>query len=191
MAIELTPQKRSKTSLLTTITGIVAVFLILVFLGSYLYFYITNKGLVERTNKIREDSKELDNSIKNKEEELLVFQKRINDFSSLIAEHKNIGSIFDFIDKNTIPTVWFNEFSYKEDEKRSFSLEGKLNSFFLIDQQIVVFRNQELAKDARLTEVSIDEKEGLIEFSIGVTLKPEAFAFKEVEPLLEVETPTQ
>ncbi|KPJ55211.1 hypothetical protein AMJ47_01735 [Parcubacteria bacterium DG_72] len=189
MAIELTPQKRSKTSLFTTITGIVAAFLILVFVGTYLYFYITNKGLIEKVNKIKEDSKELDKAIKTKEEELLVFQRRINDFSSLILEHKNIGKMFDFINKNTIPTVWFNEFEYDREEKGAFLVTGESSSFFLIEQQTIVFRNQELVEDARLAKVSIDEKDGLIEFSIRVVLKPEAFAFK--EELAPEELPTE
>ncbi|NIU88442.1 MAG: hypothetical protein GWN56_14610, partial [Nitrosopumilaceae archaeon] len=66
------------------------------------------------------------------------------------------------------------------------------DSFFLIEQQIVVFRNQDLVKDTRLTDVSIDEENGLIDFSINIALSPEAFAFREqVDSLLEVETPTQ
>lgn len=192
MAIELTPQKRPRKSLFTTIIGIVAVFIVVAFVGSYIYFYVTNKGLVEKVNKIKEDSKELDESIKNKEEDLLVFQRRISDFSSLILGHKNVGIMFDFINKNTIPTVWFNEFQYDEKEKGRFLIGGQSNSFFLIEQQIVVFRNQDLVKDARLADVSIDEENGLIDFSINIALNSEAFAFKEeVDSLLEVETPIQ
>lgn len=192
MAIELTPRKRPKKSLFTAITGIVAAFLVLVFVGTYLYFYITNEGLVERVNKIKEDSKELDKSIRTKEEELLVFQRRISDFSSLILGHKNVGSMFDFINENTIPKVSFNEFEYNEEEKGAFFIRGKSDSFFLIEQQVVVFRNQDLVKDARLAKVSINEEDGLIEFSINVALEPESFAFREeIDSLLEVETPTQ
>ena len=188
MAIEITPQKRKKKSLFTTITGIVAAFLLVAFAGSYLYFYITSRGLVERVGGIKEGSRELDKSIKNKEEELLIFQRRISDISSLISGHKNVGKIFDFINKNTIPAVWFDEFKYDETEIGSFLISGELQSFFLIEQQIVVFRSQDLVKDARLEKVSINEESGLIEFSIRITLKPEAFVF-EAGSLLEVETP--
>ncbi len=191
MAIELTPQKKSNASLFTTITGIIAVFLLLVFVGTYVYFYITSKDLIGKVNKIKEDSRELDKAISGKEEEILIFQKRIIDFSLLISEHKNIASIFDFIDENTIPTVSFNKFSYEYDEKGAFSLEGKSSSFFLLEQQIVVFRNQELVKDARLKKVSINKEDGLVEFAIGVVLKPEAFAFKEVEIPIEEESSTE
>jgi hypothetical protein len=193
MAIELNPQKRSKTSLLTTIMGIVAVFLVLVFLGTYLYFYIVNKGLTEKTDKIIEDSRGLDQNIKSKEDELLVFQKRLSDFSSLILGHKNVGNIFKFVNENTIPTIWFNEFNYDESEEGAFLLSGQASSFFLIEQQIVVFRSKDLVKDARLSEVEIDDKTGLINFTIRITMDLGVFAFeqKQAEPMLQVETPTQ
>lgn len=191
MAIELTPRKKAKTNLFTTITGIIAVFLLLAFAGTYLYFYITNKGILERVDKIKEDAKELDSAIKEKEDEILIFQKRISDFSTLILDHKDVSAMFSFIDENTIPTVWFNSFSYDREEKGLFVVEGRAGSFFLIEQQIVVFRNQDLVEDARLRTVAIDAEEGFIEFSLDVFLGPEAFAFKEeIEPILETETPS-
>jgi hypothetical protein len=192
MAIELTPQRRSRVSFFTTITGIVAVFLVLVFVGSYFYFYITNKGLLDKINKIIEDSRQLDDTISSKEEELSVSQKRIGDFSSLILGHKNVGSMFNFIDKNTIPTVWFDKFGYDETEEGAFLLSGEVANFFLLEQQVVAFRNQDLVKNARLNKVEIDEETGQIKFTVRIVLSPDAFTFKEeVGPLLQVETPTQ
>lgn len=196
MAIELNPQRKSRTSLITTVVGILAVFIILAFVGSYLYFYITSKSLVKKIEEIKESAREIDNTIKGKEEDILIFQKRINDFGLLASVHKNIGSMFNFVNKNTISPIWFNKFEYDQKERRAFILRGKSDSFFTIEQQIVVFRNNEIIKDVRLIEAAINEKDGLIEFSISVVLKPDALIFEEelpveAEPLLEVETPTQ
>ena len=97
-----------------TIAGIVAVFLVVGFVGSYLYFYIVNKGLIDKIQETREASQDLDKTIKEKENSLIISQRRIGDFSSILQEHKYIYNIFDFVDKNTIPAAWFYGFDFDQ-----------------------------------------------------------------------------
>jgi len=184
MVIEFKPQKRSKMPLLFTLTGVVAVFLILAFLGSYIYFYITNKNLVQKIQQIKDSVVELDKTIEDKESQLLITSQRIEDFGLLIANHKNIASAFDFINKNSIPVAWFNSFEKEEskdntkDAENSVIIKGKANSFFLIEQQITTFKKQNLVKDVRLKEIGINEKEGTIDYAIVLTFDPEIFVYK-------------
>jgi len=168
MAIELITRRKSKAPLLIAISGILAVFLALGFLGSYIYFYIVNKDLADNIHKIRDQFSDLDQAIISKENEVLVFQKRIKDFSSLVSDHKNVENILDFIDQSTIPYFWFSGFSFEIKSPNLVSLQGETNSFFALEQQIAVFSRQEETKEAKLSEISIDKKEGNIQFSLNI-----------------------
>lgn len=164
-----------------TIAGIIAVFLILVFLGSYFYFYVTNKKLAQDIQRIKDSSSDLDKTITENEAKLSVFQRSIDDFVSLISSHKNIGQVFDFINKNTIPAVWFNGFVSDDKDSNGFIILGKTSSFFLIEQQISVFKKQGLVVDAKLKEININKEKGAIEYSIAVIFKPEIFVYNPPE----------
>jgi len=183
MAIELTPRRKSRTPLITAVLGIVAVFLILAFIGSYLYFYIVNKSLVEKIQDSRDSSIELDTAITNNEAAIMVSQRRIDDFSSLFQEHRDLSNVFKFIDENTIPSVWFYGFELDKSNKNRVIISGKTSSFFVIEQQISVFKKHELVKRAELSDINIDEKGGFIDYSITVTFNPQIFAY--VPPVVE------
>jgi len=180
MAIELTPQKRTRAPLLMTIVGITAVFIILAFLGSYIYFYIVNNSIAKKIKELDDSSQELNNTIKSSEDQLLAVQKKINDFSVLIANHKDLKNVFDFIDQKTIPAMWFSDFKFdqsKKEEENIIYLEGKTSSFILIEQQLAVFKKESVVKLAELTEVSIN-KDGEIEFIFKINFLPEIFILK-------------
>lgn len=187
MAIEITPQKKSRATLFATIAGIIAAFLILTLAGSYLYFYITNRGLADKIQELKDNSLDLDQTIRNKENELSVFQRRIDDFGFLLTKHKYILNVFSAIEGKTIPFMWFKSFEFQPETDRAVLLSGETNSFFAIEQQIAVFKGHNLIEDVNLGEITINEEEGKIEFGLRLVFSPEIFEFKEIEPELEPE----
>jgi len=185
MAIEITPQRRSRATLFATIIGIISAFLILVLVGSFLYFYITNKSLLENIQRSKDSSLDLDQTIRNKENELLVFQRRIDDFEVFLSKHKDLRKMFTIIEEKTIPFMWFNSFSFQAVDNGIISLTGNTNSFFAVEQQIAIFKGHDLIKKVNLGEITINEEEGGIEFALELVFDPEVFAFEAEEEIPE------
>jgi len=179
MAIEITPQKRSRATLFATIVGIISAFLIIALVGSFLYFYITNNNLVEKIQELRDSSLDLDQTIRNKENELSIFQKRIDDFDLLLSKHKDLLNIFSIIEEKTIPFMWFDSFVFLSEANEPILLTGETNSFFAIEQQIAVFKSHELIRSVNLGEITINEEEGKIEFALELIFDSKALNFKE------------
>jgi len=153
--------------------------------------------LNEKIQKLRSDSLELDQTIKNKEKELSLFQKKIDDFNGLIVNHRNIVNIFEIIERRTMPSMWFDGFSFTPGKDSAVSISGRTNSFFAVEQQIDVFEKDELIKEVELVSSSINQEDGVIEFSFRVVFDPKAFAFgespvfDEIPPLQEELSPQE
>jgi len=102
------------------------------------------------------------------EKEILKYQQKIEDFSKIIGGHLTNSDVFDFIQKNCHPKVWFTQFNW-ESEKREISLAGITQSFESLGQQILILKGNDSVKDLSLGKILIN-KEGKIEFSISFSL---------------------
>ena len=179
MAIEISSQKGRRAPLIITIIGILIIVLILASLGSYLYFYLSNRGFVKKIQDLDESATQLNKTIGEEETKLSEIQKKIDDYSFLMSGHKNILNVFDFIEKNTIPIIWFNDFDV-EIKENSISLTGISPSYILVEQQVNVFKKQALVKEVELLSLSKDE-EGKIGFSIKIAFDSGIFFLASIE----------
>lgn len=173
MAIEISSQKKSKAPFILTVISIIIVFLVLVALGSYLYFYFANNSFVKKIQELDASSAQLNSTIAQEEKKILDVQKKINDYASLMSEHGNILNIFEIIEKNTIPTVWFSSFDIDIKNSTVF-LTAEALTYSLVEQQINVFKKNELVKNAELTDLGASE-EGQIGFSFSIVFDPSIF----------------
>jgi len=182
MAIELNPTQKRKMPLwvMAFIVAIAVIFL--VFIGTYLYFYFINKKMASNISELDNSIIPLEEAIKQKESQLSEHQQRINDFDILLSKHKEVGNIFIFLERYTIPSIWFNSFEMDQSEEKSIgglnviTLKGKSSSFLTIEQQIGVFSKQEEVKKVGLSDISITEG-GEIEFSLDIVFEPAIFNY--------------
>lgn len=108
--------------------------------------------------------------------EILRYQKKINDFSSVIKGHLETSNIFGFMEKQCHPRVWFNDFSLNTREGK-VAISGEAQSFQALGQQMIIFRNEKTIKSATLDSISM-EKGGTIGFKVSIALDPSTLIFQ-------------
>jgi len=126
-------------------------------------------SLDEQINDENSKSAELKN-------EILVYQKKIQDFSSVINGHVDNLNLFSFIQKQCHPRVWFRNFSL-DARGASVRVSGEAEGFQELGQQIIIFRDEPMIKSVNLGSVSM-EKGGKVSFDLSLSFDPSIFIFK-------------
>lgn len=173
MAIEISSQKRNKAPFIATVISIFVFFLVLVALGSYLYFYFVNNSFIKKIQELDISSAQLNSTIAQEEKKILDIQKKINDYALLMSGHSNIINVFELIEKNTIPTVWFNDFEIDIKNNTVF-LSAEAPTYNLVEQQINIFEKHELVKKSELISLGASE-DGRIGFSFNIVFDSNVF----------------
>lgn len=107
------------------------------------------------------------------ENEVLNFQKKIKDFSQLINQHLETSKIFEVLQRNCHPKVWFSQFNLDAKESK-VSVSGETQNFESLGQQLLIFQDENLIKKVNLEQALIT-KEGKIKFSLILFLDPQIF----------------
>ncbi len=172
MAIEITPKLKIKAPLWAMILLGLCLILLAALLASYIYFKKESEKLIEDL-KITPAENILIQEIKGKSQELSLYQKKIDDFGTLISERKKAVKIFEFFERTTHPDVWFSNFNF-DSQKNMVRVSGQAKSFVVLEQQLKIFKKEEVIKDVNLSEVSIGE-EGGVNFSLAFAFDNQVF----------------
>lgn len=178
MAIEINQKRSSNFPLWAVISFFILAVLIIGVIVTYLYFYIVTKGIIGKITELDESSLELNKNIIAKESELLLAQKRIDDFKNLVLSHKDLINIFSFLEKKVMPNINFTSFDFNRSDENLIILKGASLNLMAIGQQIDIFQNDNLVKKVSLAGMEITDKGG-IGFTLKVSFKPEIFSFND------------
>jgi hypothetical protein len=110
---------------------------------------------------------------KSLERELIGYEKKINDFSTLIELHKFNSNLFPLLEKNTHPQVLFSTVEFNSTEN-TVALSCQTESFQTLGEQILILKKEKLIKNINLANVLIG-KEGKIIFNLNLSLDPQLF----------------
>ncbi len=113
---------------------------------------------------------------KEMEKQVFEYQKKINDFSTLINDHKIASNIFAFIEKYTLPNVWFSRFSVDE-KQPGIVLSGETDDIETVSRQISTFEATEYVKKIDLLNSQKGSTEK-INFNISLSLDSKIFIFE-------------
>lgn len=106
------------------------------------------------------------------ENRILKYQKKIKIFSTLLDNHKMPLNVFNFLERNTHPKIWFSKLELNL-ENNNLNLIGQADDFETVSQQISIFnKNQEYVKKVTIIDVSKDIKEK-INFNFKIDLNPQ------------------
>jgi len=181
MPIQIIPKEAAKLPLWQNIMFYFSIGLVLSMLGSYGILYHFTKKAVKDFNNI-------DNAIKQgKTEQILTLENqmksyrvKIDDFVSLINNHKFSYNFFGrledkigVLEKDTHPKVFFNNMTFSIG-KNPVVISGITESFEIIAQQIFLFQNDPAVNSVTITKAEIN-KEGKIEFNLNIFLDPALF----------------
>ncbi|MEK7562699.1 MAG: DUF5018 domain-containing protein [Patescibacteria group bacterium] len=112
---------------------------------------------------------------KDHEKTVFNYQKKINDYALLIANHQFSSNIFAFLEKNTLPNVWFSKFSISIKQKQ-VDLSGQADTLDGLSRQTVAFEKNEFVKKVSLLGSNIGAA-GKIDFNLALILDPKIFNY--------------
>lgn len=109
-------------------------------------------------------------------------ERKLNDFSSLLDNHRKISKSFSFLENLSHPKAWFSSFS-ADPNQSLVRVSGLTESFQTLGEQLIIFQNpplpeqKKLIKSVALSEISIGEG-GKIGFTFTLSLDPQIFKYK-------------
>lgn len=174
MAIEIIPKVKIKKISVMSIVFYLSLAIFLAFLVSYFVLDFWQKKINKELFDIKTTlEREKSPSEKNLEEKILTYQKKIEESGFLLANHRFITPLFDYLEKITHSKIQFSDFKLNSEEG-VIDIKGLAESFEVLGQQALIFESQKFIKNINLSEVSIN-KEGKIEFKFQITLDPQIF----------------
>jgi len=111
------------------------------------------------------------------EQEVFASQRKINDFSRLVEGRVSATNFFDFLEGICHPKVWFSKINLEPGIAQA-KVSGRAESFSVLSQQLLIFKEERLIKKTDLDQIKIS-KEGGVDFEIELFLSPSVFKFKE------------
>lgn len=176
--VEIIPKKTVKLSYWLNILFYLLFILVIFSIAGY---FILNHYLKKSQEVILnlEESLTKEETVENiaLEAEILNYQKKIKSFSQLKEQHLKNSKIFNFIQKNCHPRVWFSQFNLSP-RNALITLSGTADTFETVGQQILIFKEDPIVENIEMQKISIAEKGG-VNFSLSFFLNPEIFQFQE------------
>lgn len=115
------------------------------------------------------------------ENQVLITQQRLNDFSSLIDGHKRITAFFTGLESVMHPDVFFTG-CFLKTKQSAVELSGRAKTFEALGQQVsMLLSAQNLISDAKIEKIGIDEQ-GNVDFDLLINVEPQALAFNRAAP---------
>ncbi|MFH1656681.1 MAG: hypothetical protein ABH956_02835 [Candidatus Nealsonbacteria bacterium] len=171
MAIEIDSRMQIKKLFWPFVFITVCLSLFLILLGTYFYFGIASKKIVD---DIEKKNKELITSPSEKilEQEVFLYESKINNFKKVFSNHQKVLNVFSFLEQVTHPDILFSDFSF-DSSTRAINVSGKAEDFTSLGQQLLIFKQIEILKNINLSGISIND-EGEIDFSFQFTFLPQS-----------------
>ena len=168
MAIEIIPKPAQKAPPLQNILFYFAIGLLLLSIGAYFvlgYFIKKSELTLQDLEETLAREKTEEETIL--EKEVFGYEKKVEDFSTLIGQHTYASKFFNFFENLCHPRVWFSKISL-DITNHKFIVSGKTDTFLILHQQLLIFQQEELIEETILTNLSV-EKEGLVNFTFDLT----------------------
>ncbi|OGZ24421.1 MAG: hypothetical protein A2896_01280 [Candidatus Nealsonbacteria bacterium RIFCSPLOWO2_01_FULL_43_32] len=140
-------------------------------LGYALLFYLEGKAISSLQNLEEKITQVATPEDRVAESMILATKKRINDFSTLLQDHKKSSNFLSFLEVNTLPKVWLTKLELNPAEAKAL-VSGQAPDFKTLGQQILILQGQEQVQSVDLTNLSIGKK-GETVFSFDLYFNPQ------------------
>jgi hypothetical protein len=170
-----------------------AISLLVATIFCYAIFIIKN-GMLEKSIKDAEKKLQEVGTAQQKgyEKEVIMYQRKINDFNQLIANHGFASNAFAFMEQETRPNVWFKQFSLSE-KSGSIGISGEADDMEAFARQTAVFEKNDYVTNIGGLSSTIGQS-ARVQFNFNLTLSPKIFDYSlsalGQTKLEETETPT-
>ncbi|MGD0576766.1 MAG: DUF5018 domain-containing protein [Candidatus Staskawiczbacteria bacterium] len=123
------------------------------------------------------------------ESDVIGYQKKINDFTALFKNHQFASNVFAFMQTQTIPDVWFKQFSLDE-KGGTVQLSGEADSMDALSRQVAALEGNKYVTNVGNINSSLGDS-AKIEFNVSITLDQSIFSYlSDMTPILEASVPS-
>jgi hypothetical protein len=112
---------------------------------------------------------------KEQEQSVINYQKKILDFSGLIKNHYFASNVLAFMNAQTLPNVWFSQFSMDE-KNSSVQLSGEASDVEAFSKQVAIFETNKYVKSIGTLSSSLGES-SRIQFNLNLSLDKSIFNY--------------
>ena len=109
------------------------------------------------------------------ETDVISYQKKISDFTSLFKNHEFASNVFAFMQTQTIPNVWFKQFSLDE-KGGTVQLSGESDNLDSLSRQVSVLEKNKYVTNVGNLNSSLGDN-AKIEFNVSITLSQDIFNY--------------
>jgi hypothetical protein len=128
---------------------------------------------------------------KDQEKVVIDYRKKINDFNNLFKNHSFGSHVFDFMQDQTLPYIYFKRFSLDQ-KSSSVQLTGETDNMDNLSRQVANFEKNENVKKVGQLSSTIGTS-GKIEFNVNLILDSKIFKYipAVVPPVENTTLPTE
>ena len=150
-------------------------FSVFIFIFSlFIYFGLRfgyNNFLDDNLIVLEENISQLSSEVTEEDQERFInFYSQLVNLKTVLEEHPFGSNVFNFLEKNTVITVSFDQANVSITE-RTLSLSGQTDSIKTLAQQLAVFEQSPEVERAVLRNISLDI--GRVGFNFTLTFKPD------------------
>jgi hypothetical protein len=106
---------------------------------------------------------------------VILYQKKISDFTNIFENHEFASNIFAFMQMETIPNVWFRQFGLDR-KGGSVQLTGESDDLASLSRQVANFEKNEYVKNMGGITSSVGDG-SKINFSFNLAMNPKIFDY--------------
>lgn len=161
--------------------GVFASIIFLVIFGAYVGLYFYNDVLASRIESLTAKVNEVREGFDNMEvKQARAFYARAELVRSLLDDHIIVNPVFDFLEANTVATIFYTNLDFKRDDADNslpiVTITGEAPSYASLAYQADIFRERDeltsfFVKDVTLTNV------GSVTFSLEMTFVPDYLSY--------------
>ncbi len=144
----------------------------------FLYLIFIIKNSIQR-KEIKDQEAKLETvgteEQKGYEKDVISYQKKISDFAKLFKNHEFASNVFVFMEKQTLPNIWFKQFNMNE-KGSQLQLSGEADNMEAFSRQIAAFEKNEYIKSTDLLNSSLGES-ARVQFNLNLSLDPKIFSY--------------
>ena len=117
---------------------------------------------------------------KSQESDVISYQKKINDFTNLLKSHEFASHVFNFMQAQTMPNVWFKQISLDE-RSNSVQLSGESDSMDAFSRQVATFERNTYVKNIASLNSSLGGS-ARVGFNISLQMDKNIFSYVSSTP---------
>lgn len=144
----------------------------------YLIFLLKNEFQRQEIIKVSAELEGIGNlDQKQQENDVLKYQKKLADYIDIFKNHQFATNVFAFIERQTLPNVWFSRFSLNR-KAASVELSGECDDQETFSRQLAIFEKNEYVQNMGLINSKLGGA-GKVQFNLNLSLDPKIFKYIE------------